>query len=186
MRSLFIRHLLGHLGRPPLGRLLDGADVEDSVVQMVRHAVVRRPSQERPVVVDAAARQERHPGVGNVLLDVGQQAVGSLLGRRGRAHHPRRETAAAVLLGAPLIHLVHAFLRLVNHRAPALFVLEVQVTVRDEAEYFDNLLRVWVETRHLECFWLIFRVGIMCVVFTPNAKVQNIFADQTHLAVNPY
>ena len=51
--------------------------------------------------------------------------------------------------GTPVVHQIHSFLRLVNCCAPATLIQHIEVSVRDNAEYFDNDIGVWIKTCHL-------------------------------------
>lgn len=68
---------------PPLRRLLQRADVQDAMAEVVVHLRVRRLAQERLVGVHRVAREQRALGLRHEALDVGEQGRGCLFGARG-------------------------------------------------------------------------------------------------------
>jgi hypothetical protein len=59
----------------------------------------------------------------------------------------------------------------VNHCSPPFLINYIQVSIGDYAEYLDNVVMVWIETRHL--FWELW-------------KIQHRQLIGTHLTVYPH
>ena len=155
------RHVPDDVGRAPAARgLLEAADVEDAVVQVVDDLAVGELAQEGAVGVHAVAGEQGAAGRGHVAPDVVEQAGGRLLRRRRRRHHRLRQPALRVRPRAPLVHHVHPLPRLVHYRAPARRVHHLQRPRRDDAEDLDDFVAVRVEARHLE-------LGVAGKVFLP-------------------
>lgn len=149
METLLHRRLGDHLPRtPPPRRLLQATDVQDAVVHVIGHLLVRVLPEERPVRVHAVARQEG-PRIRHVLLDVREELVGRLLRRHRRREHGVRQPALGVRPGAPLVHHVHPLFRLMDHGPPAILIDDLEGACRDDAEDFNDLVVVGIETRHL-------------------------------------
>ncbi len=70
----------GNVPPPPCG-FLDAAHVQDAIVQVIEHLLVRFPAKKGAVGMHAVPCEERHASLGNMTLDVSQEAVGGLLGR---------------------------------------------------------------------------------------------------------
>lgn len=51
---------------------------------------------------------------------------------------------------APFVHLLHALPGLVHDCAPAFWLEQIELAVRNEAVYLDNLVLVRVKAGHLE------------------------------------
>ncbi len=71
---------VGDVPPPPCG-FLDAAHVHDAIVQVVEHLLVRLPAKKGAVGMHAVPSEERNASLGNMTLDVSQEAVGGLLGR---------------------------------------------------------------------------------------------------------
>ena len=66
---------------PPSPRgLLDAADVQDTIVQMVEDLVVGFFAEEGPIGMHTVPCEKCGSSLGDILLDVGQEAVGRVLG----------------------------------------------------------------------------------------------------------
>ncbi|KAF7503166.1 hypothetical protein GJ744_004236 [Endocarpon pusillum] len=122
------RRALQHLGRRPApDRLLDAADVEQAVMQMLEHAIPRRAGEEGAVHVDAVAGQEGRLAGRDVPPDVGEERLGRHHGRRRRrAEAGRHQAARAVRAAAPGVHGAQGRGRRLDHGVEAGGVEELE------------------------------------------------------------
>ena len=135
------------LGPPAAGQLLQGADVEVSVVEE-RLEPGHRRGQEAAVLADAVAAHRR-----GVLAHVALQELDDLALRLGLVDRRRAdavgEPAPAVGAGVPRIHPGQRRLALVDrqHRA---FGAALQLGVGDDDGDLDDAVGVWNEPGHFE------------------------------------
>lgn len=109
MAALFSRHASHDVGgRPALRSLLDGADIEDAVVQVVDDGPVGFLHEKHLVHVDGVSGEEGGAGFRGETADVGEKAGGGLLGGSVGGEDGRGEAGGGVGGAAPLGHAVEA------------------------------------------------------------------------------
>ncbi len=136
-----------HLGHPAPDQLLDGADVNDAVVEVcfdARHVFL----QEAFVLVDRVSSQRRctRAAVCGDKLEHLAFSVG--FGNGGRSDL-LCEATLCMVLGVPLVHRREQFVGLVNDKVWP-FGDHVEVAVANQHRDLDNAFLLWVQPRHLE------------------------------------
>lgn len=151
MRPLLGRYLVHDPpGTPAPRRLLDGAHVEDPVVQVLHHLAVGLPPQERPVAVHAVAGEQALLPLRDEPRHVLVERVCRLLGGRGGGQDRGREARVSVCHGAPVVHLVETGLGQVDDGVEPFLVEDLKITRRDDAVYLYDFIIVLIESSHLE------------------------------------
>jgi hypothetical protein len=132
---------------------------------MIVDFLVRLLPQECLICMDRVSRQQSSLRFWNIFLDVFEKVPGSLVCSCFRFKDFCCKAILSMCPRTPLVlrfhrqlnfqsernayHLVHCFLRLVDHCSPSLFIYYVQVAIGDYAEYFDNNIIVHIQTSHL-------------------------------------
>ncbi len=150
MQSLLRRDMSQHvLGCPAPRRFLEGADIEDSIVQMLDDLDVGFLDQERSVSVDGISREQRRSWRGHEFLDIVQQSRRRLLWGRRRGQAGLGQSGGSVRPDAPLVHLIQRGRRLMDYRIPPFLIQQLELIVRDETCNLHDRVHVRIKTSHL-------------------------------------
>lgn len=137
------------IARPAARGLLNGAHIENAVVQVPHYGGIRLLPQKRLIGMHGIAGEKGAARLLDVRLDVGEQIAGRLGRAGGRREHGGRQPGRGVCRRAPGTHAVEGCLVVVDDGLETMGLTQVQLCVCDVARYGEDGVIIDIETSHL-------------------------------------